>query len=141
MRCTALVLTLLLSPSVFSKTNVTGLWNTFDGNGSLLSTVIVKIENAKLYANIVAVHTPGDKNPLCNQCKGDLYGTPIVGMQIINGLTLKNNIWQKGSLFDPKTGDSFKGKVWLKGEKLLVRGYLGFLYQTQYWEKALSKDR
>ena len=63
-------------------------------------------------------------------------GKPIIGMQIINGLTLKKSVWQKGSVFDPKTGNSYRAKVWVDDDKLLVRGYVGFLYQTQYWEKA-----
>ena len=141
MRVAFVVITLFLSTSVFAETNPTGFWNTFDEDGSLLSTVAVKIEDAKLYANIVAVHTPGDKNPLCDQCKGDLYGQPVIGMEIINGLTLQKSVWQKGTLFDPKTGGSFKGKVWLEEGKLLVRGYVGFLYQTQYWEKASNTDQ
>ena len=62
-------------------------------------------------------------------------------MEIINGLTLQKSVWQKGTLFDPKTGGSFKGKVWLEEGKLLVRGYVGFLYQTQYWEKASNTDQ
>jgi|TARA_B110000977_G_C10849839_1_gene405346 hypothetical protein len=142
-RRAVLVITLFLATNIFAEPNLapTGLWNTFDEDGSLLSTVEVKIEDAKLYANIIAVHTPGDKNPMCEQCKGDLYGKPVIGMEIINGLTLKKNVWQKGSVFDPKIGDSFKGKVWLEDGKLLVRGYVGFLYQTQYWEKALNTDQ
>ena len=141
MRKAILLISLLLVTNVFAESDPTGRWNTFDENGNLLSTVVVKIEDAKLYANIVAVHTPGDKNPLCDKCKDDLYGQPVIGMEIINGLTLQKSVWQKGTLFDPKTGGSFKGKVWLEEGKLLVRGYVGFLYQTQYWEKASNTDQ
>ena len=77
-----------------------------------------------------------DKNPMCDKCQGDLYGKPIIGMQIFDGLTFKKEVWQKGAVFDPKTGDSYKGKVWLNGGKLYVRGYVGFLYKTRVWRRA-----
>ncbi len=143
MRRAVFVVTLFLAANIFAATNpsLTGLWNTFDEDGKILSTVAVRIEGSKLYANIVAVHTEGEENPLCERCKGELYGMPIIGMEIINGLTLKKNVWQKGTVFDPKTGGSFKGKVWLEDGKLSVRGYLGFLYQTQYWQRASRTDR
>jgi uncharacterized protein (DUF2147 family) len=127
-----------LATSSFAATNTnpSGLWNTFDDDGSLLSTVNVRIEDAKLYGNIVAVHVDGEKNPICDQCKGDLHGKPMIGMQILNGLTLKKSIWQNGTVFDPETGDDYRAKVWLEDGKLVVRGHVGFLYDTLYWEKA-----
>jgi uncharacterized protein (DUF2147 family) len=58
-------------------------------------------------------------------------------MEVINGLILKKNIWQQGTVFDPQTGGSYKGKVWLEEDVLSVRGYLGFVYQTKLWQRAL----
>ena len=138
MRQIVFLISMLLTSSIFAATvpSPTGLWNTFDESGSLLSTVDVQIKAAELYGHIVAVHTGGEENPVCDQCKGELFGKPLIGMQIINGLTLKKSVWQKGSVFDPKTGNSYRAKVWVDDDKLLVRGYVGFLYQTQYWEKA-----
>ena len=114
-----------------------GLWETFDEDGQLQSTVEVRIANDRLLANIVRLHNSDDKNPMCDKCQGDLHGKPVIGMQIFDGLTLKKGIWQKGAVFDPETGDSYKGKVWLNGGKLYVRGYIGFLYKTRVWRRTL----
>ncbi len=114
-----------------------GLWETFDEDGQLQSTVEVWIANDRLLANIVRLHNSDDKNPMCDKCQGDLHGKPVIGMQIFDGLTLKKGIWQKGAVFDPETGDSYKGKVWLNGGKLYVRGYIGFLYKTRVWRRTL----
>ena len=114
-----------------------GLWNTFDKSGTLQSTVEVRIEAGKLYATILRLHNQPEENPVCESCKGDLYGKPVIGMEVINGLSLKKNIWQKGTLFDPETGGYYKGRVWLEGDRLMVRGYLGFVYQTKSWQRAL----
>jgi len=136
---TAVFLTsVFFTTSIFAATNSDprGLWNTFDDDGNLLSTVKVKLEDDKLYGNIVAVHVDGEKNPICDQCKGDLHGKPLIGMQVLNGLSLKRNIWQNGTVFDPETGDDYRAKVWLEDGKLAVRGHVGFIYDTLYWEKA-----
>jgi uncharacterized protein (DUF2147 family) len=130
---------LLTTPSwADNNTDPSGLWNTFDDNGNIESTVEVRIEEGKLYANILSLHNAPEDNPICTECKGDLFGKPVIGMQIINGLKLKKGIWQKGSVFDPKTGDAYKGKVWLEDGTLFVRGHIGFLYQTKSWRKVSS---
>lgn len=114
-----------------------GLWDTFDKAGTLQSTVEVSIEEGKLYATILSLHNQPEENPVCEKCEGDLFGKPVIGMEVINGLSLKKNIWQKGTVFDPETGGSYKGRVWLEGDALMVRGYLGFVYQTKTWQRAL----
>ena len=113
-----------------------GLWNTFDKAGTLQSTVEVNIVDGKLYATVISIHNQPEGNPLCEKCEGDLYGKPVIGMEVINGLSLKKNIWQKGTILDPKTGGIFNGRVWLEGGALSVRGYLGFVYQTKIWQRA-----
>lgn len=113
-----------------------GLWDTFDKAGTLQSTVEVSIEEGKLYATILSLHNQSEENPVCEKCEGDLFGKPVIGMEVINGLSLKKNIWQKGTVFDPQTGGSYKGRVWLEGDALMVRGYLGFVYQTNTWQRA-----
>ena len=137
MRHIICIITVFLATNIFAETNsdISGHWNTFDEDGTLLSTVNVRIVEEKLYGNIVALHIEGEETAVCNQCKGELLGKPMIGMQILNGLSLKKNIWQNGTVFDPETGKSYRAKVWLKNGKLAVRGDVGFVYDTLYWEK------
>lgn len=129
----------LVALDISAETSVSpaGLWETFDDDGRLESTVEVRVDDGSLFANIVMLHNSVKENPVCDKCEGDLYGKPVIGMQVFDGLTLKKGIWQKGTVFDPKTGDTYKGKVWLDGEMLLVRGYVGFLYKTKVWRRTL----
>jgi len=126
-----------LDVSAESSISPAGLWETFDDDGHLESTVEVRVDDGSLFANIVMLHNSVEENPVCDKCKGDLFGKPVIGMQVFDGLTLKRGIWQKGTVFDPKTGDTYKGKVWLDGEMLLVRGYVGFVYKTKVWRRTL----
>ena len=126
--------TLILVVSLFSTTlwaeNIStpsGLWNTVDDTtGEVRSTVKVTVEKDRLFGTIMEVHDPLEKNPTCDKCKGELKDLPVIGMQVINGLTLKNDVWKRGTLFDPESGKEYKGEVWLEGEYLMVRGYVGF---------------
>ena len=125
----------------WAEVDPSGLWNTFDKAGALQSTVEVSVQEGRLYANIVSIHNLAEENPLFEKCVGDLKGKPVIGMQVINGLSRKNNIWHKGTVFDPETGSAYKGRVWLEDGMLMVRGYLGFVYQTKSWQRAPNPEK
>ena len=38
-----------------------------------------------------------------------------------------------GTIMDPDNGKTYKCKMWVKGDVLTSRGYIGFLYRTQQW--------
>ena len=37
---------------------------------------------------------------------------------------------------NPKNGKTYKCAIWLDGQNLKVRGYLGPFYETQVWKRA-----
>ncbi|MFT4568106.1 MAG: hypothetical protein ACI9FN_003075, partial [Saprospiraceae bacterium] len=45
---------------------------------------------------------------LCENCSGDKYNKPIVGLQIISGMTKKGANWSGGKVLDPKNGKTYK---------------------------------
>ena len=130
--------TAFLSAQLFAEVRAdpTGLWDTFDRDGVLQSTVSVRIEAGKLYGHVLSLHQRSDKNPVCDACEGVWRGQPVIGMEVINGLMLKKDVWQKGTIFDPESGKSYRGSVWLDGGTLFVRGHIGFFYQTRSWQRA-----
>ena len=56
-----------------------------------------------------------------------LRNRPILGLQVIKGLTDKgNNRWENGTCYDPETGKSYKCKMRLASpDRLELRGYIG----------------
>ena len=96
----------------------------------------LQVKGEKLFGYVQSLHQGSEENPVCEACEGDWRGQPVIGMEVINGLTLKKNVWQKGTIFDPESGKSYRGSVWLEGETLFVRGHVGFLYQTRSWQRA-----
>jgi uncharacterized protein (DUF2147 family) len=66
-----------------------------------------------------------------------LKGKKILGMQIINGLTLRDGRWSgNNGILDPDNGKYYDVKIWVNEKdpsRLNVRGYISFLYRTQIW--------
>jgi uncharacterized protein (DUF2147 family) len=68
-------------------------------------------------------------------------------LQIINSLTLDNGKWKgNDGILDPDNGKYYNCKMWVDKEdpdRLIVRGYIAFLYRTQTWyrEKIVTEKQ
>ncbi len=118
--------------------SVIGTWKTIDDkSGKAKSVLSVYMNGEKLYAKVIRVLEKGKENATCKECKGQLKDQPIVGMQIINGLSKKGeNEYAGGTILDPENGQSYRCKIWLNRDnpnELMVRGYLAFFFRTQTW--------
>ena len=132
-----LYLALLLT---YTQTDsVEGVWITQDDEtGKKKSEVLLYKENGKLYGKIINLLLPEDQGKLCENCKGENKNKPIVGLVIVNDLTLENDSWEDGTILDPKSGKVYDCYLTLEEENTLkVRGYLGFslLGRTQIWTR------
>ena len=117
---------------------VVGVWKTVDDKTLKVRSLIeLRVENEKLFGKIIKVFPqPGQpKNPTCEMCKGELHNAPIVELQIINGLSLADDVWKDSTILDPDNGKTYNCRIWLEGDVLKVRGYIGFFYRTQEWLK------
>ncbi len=134
---TWLALAVLFIASPAFAADVTGRWNTIDDTtGEVRSTVELTISDGVLQGRIIELINPEEDNPICDLCDGDLKDQPVIGLQIIDGLTLDGDEWSDGTIVDPENGKSYRCKIWREGEKLLVRGYIGFFFRTQEWRLA-----
>ena len=64
-----------------------------------------------------------------------LRNRKLMGVNILSGLKKKNDKWEDGKIYNPKNGKTYKCNIWLEGKQLKVRGYIGFLYETQTWNR------
>ena len=60
----------------------------------------------------------------------------LMGVHILSGLSKKKEKWEGGKIYNPKNGKTYKCAIWLDGQNLKVRGYLGPFYETQVWKRA-----
>lgn len=118
-----------------------GNWRTIDDN-THQPTSIVKIYPVGnlLYGSVEQILDGTSPTAVCEKCTDDRANKPIIGLQIIRGLKADGNVWDGGTIIDPKNGSVYRCKISLKddGKTLAVRGFLGIalLGRTQYWQRT-----
>ncbi|WP_304343837.1 DUF2147 domain-containing protein [Chryseobacterium koreense] len=125
--------------ATLSYAQIEGKWKTIDDEtGQAKSIVeIQKRGNGQYYGKVVQLLIkPADPN--CSGCKDDRKGKPVLGMEIIRDLKKDGNEFSGGTITDPKTGKTYKCIIKREGDKLDVRGYIGFalIGRTQTWHKV-----
>ncbi len=119
-----------------SGQDIFGTWRTIDDKtGKEKSIVEIYEKEGKIYGKIIKILNPKRKNPTCDKCKGENHGKPILGLIIIEGLESDGDVYEGGKILNPENGKEYKCRLKLEADvnTLQVRGYLGFLYKTQYW--------
>jgi uncharacterized protein (DUF2147 family) len=117
-----------------------GTWKTIDDETNKAKSLVelYKGKDGKLYGKIVKLFNPKEKDPRCTKCSGARKNKPIVGLQIITGLSLDDDEWSGGEVLDPANGKTYRCKLWVEdgGKKIKLRGYVAFFYRTQYWYRV-----
>ena len=120
--------------------SVVGKWKTIDDEtGEAKSIVEIYEQNGKIYGKVVDIIAASKRNGLCEKCKDYRKNKPVLGMQIIDGLTKDDDEYSDGKILDPEKGKLYKCKIWLDSDnknKLYVRGYVAFFYRTQNWYRV-----
>lgn len=122
--------------ATLSYAQIEGKWKTIDDEtGQAKSIVeIAKKSDGKYYGKVSQLLIkPEHAN--CIDCKDDRKNKPILGMEIIRGLKKDGDEFSGGTITDPKTGKTYKCTISRDGEKLNVRGYIGFSFigRSQTW--------
>jgi uncharacterized protein (DUF2147 family) len=133
---TTIVILLSLSAFGQSSENIIGKWTTIDDeNGKAKSIVeIFQKSDGKYYGKIDKLLAKPE-NDNCVNCKDDRKNKPLTGLEIIRNLSKDGKEFTGGTIMDPKTGKVYKCTITRDGDKLNVRGYIGFslIGRTQTW--------
>ena len=118
---------------------VFGTWKTIDDEtNEEKSHVEIYEAGGKLYGKVIKLLRESPDR-LCDKCPGDRKNQPVLNMIILVNMLLKDGMWQSGNILDPEKGKWYGCKIWLKESDpniLVVRGYLGPFYRTQYWSRV-----
>ena len=120
----------LFSLAGYSQT-IIGKWLTEAGDAK----VEIYEANGKVNGKIVWLEKGPDTKDTHNSDE-KMRSRKLMGVNILSGLTKKSEKWEGGRIYNPKNGKNYKCSIWLDGDKLKVRGYLGVFYETQTWKKA-----
>lgn len=117
-----------------------GTWKTVDDKtGKVVSEIQVYEQGGKVFGKITALTEPNNKEgkaKTCTACKDADKDKPIVGLVIIQGLSLSGDRYKGGTILDPDDGKVYNAEIWVEDGKLKVRGALGPFFKTQTWLKG-----
>jgi len=121
-----------------------GTWKTIDDEtGEAKSYVEIYESSGKLFGKVARLlKSAPDKK--CEKCPDERKGKPLLGMVILENMQYRDGHWQSGRILDPEKGKWYTCKLWLKegdSDVLVVRGYLGPFYRTQYWYRVPAEKK
>ncbi len=129
----------LLISFTMSSQSIFGKWKTVDDEtGEEKSIVEIYEKEGKVFGKIIDILI-GDKNALCDKCPGEDKNKKILGFELIKNLTKSGVYYRNGTIIDPEKGKKYKCRLALiegNPEILEVRGYIAFLYESQYWKRV-----
>ena len=136
-----LILFFSLFGTLFAQTDTpVGRWKTIDDDSGEAKSIIEIYRDGKTYKGKIAEILTGNDDAVCTECDGEREGKPILGMVIIEDLSVDNDEpgeWEGGRILDPQSGSDYRLSVWFEdgnGEELYVRGkHWTGLYRTQKW--------
>ena len=132
--------------AIAAESGITGTWKNFEikgankGKEKALNEIFEK--NGAYFAKVTKLFLiPQDS--VCDKCTGDLKNKPVIGIIYLNNMKKTGNVdeelgeeYADGTVLDMEKGKTFKCKIWVKGDVLTLRGYLGFLYESQQWQRV-----
>jgi uncharacterized protein (DUF2147 family) len=68
-----------------------------------------------------------------------LQSRPDLGLELLKDFTFNgDNVWDGGTIYDPKNGKTYSCKMTLEGNSLRIRGYVLFSLfgRTEVWTRA-----
>lgn len=132
----------LSSACAMAQMTPVGLWKTIDDDGKTEKSLVrISDTGGVLSGTIEKVFDPAKQDAKCDKCSDDRKDKPVLGMTIIRNARQDaddKTIWTGGEILDPNNGKTYKTR--LKpvdgGTTMEMRGYIGFLYRTQVWQRV-----
>ncbi len=132
-----LISILFLSITVTNAQTIFGVWESKNEDTNKVDSYIeVYKKEGKAYAKIIKITDKNGQTTLCDKCEGENKNKPILGMNILYGLSKNDDEWSDGKILDPRNGKLYTCYIKLETKnKLKIRGYVGFAMfgRTTYW--------
>lgn len=118
--------------------DVVGVWVTPEAK----SNVQISQSGGKFIGKIISLKEPTEKGKPKVDNKNPqaaLRNRPLQGLQILSGLSFKDNMWVGGTIYNPTDGKTYSCQMKLKDKNTLeLRGYvmgMPALGKSQIWKR------
>ncbi|WP_207425581.1 DUF2147 domain-containing protein [Pedobacter sp. SYSU D00535] len=137
---TVLLLFTALGVAAQSADAVLGKWQSGHGSGRIQ----IYKKGDKYFGKLIWLKEPRDENGRpkvdINNPNEKLRGQPIVGLEVLRNFQYRGNgVWSGGSVYDPKSGNTYNCQMALDGpDKLDIRAFFGItlLGKTETWTRV-----
>ena len=129
------------SPLALAQATPAGLWKTIDDvTKQEKSLVRLVVAGGVLTGKIEKLLDPTKQDAKCDKCSDARKDKPVTGMTIVDGVKKHADepYWDSGTILDPNNGKTYKVRLTPKdgGKTLEVRGFIGFFYRNQTWQRV-----
>mgnify|MGYP001392608875 FL=1 len=134
-----LIISVLILTSLkgFSQNEIKGVWLNQDKDAEIQITE----KNNKYYGKIIWLLNPKDEKGKTKKDSKNPDKTKqnqqLMGLEILKELKYSKKEWSKGTIYDPKSGKTYKLTAKIKEGKLHLRGYIGvsLVGKTNIWTR------
>ncbi len=142
------IITLMLfSIATFAQREKNQIEHTWYNQEKTSKIQVYLAKDGKYYGKIVWLDKPNDEKtgkPKLDKENPDekQQSTPVIGLLILRGFSIDaedKNLYTGGTVYDPKNGKTYCGKLTYKGATLDLRGFIcsaSFLGRTSTWTLA-----
>lgn len=129
------------APAFAADATPVGTWRTVDDETHKPKSIVEVTEANGEVSGKVKEILQSDKgpNPICEDCTGERKNQPVLGMTILWGMKKDGDVWEGGTILDPKNGKTYGCRLTpsADGKTMKVRGFIGFSFlgRTQVWER------
>jgi len=112
---------------------VEGEWLKSDGD----ARIVLKVTDGVLNGHLSFVKDPSSPFDVNNPDEA-LRKRPLLGLPLVKDFNKDGKNWTGGTVYDPKKGKTYKGKIWMDGEEQLnMRGFIGvsLLGRSEEWTR------
>lgn len=123
---------------ILSFAQIEGKWKTIDDETGKPKSIVEIFKDSKgKYNGKIVQLLIKPENANCVKCKDDRKNKPLIGLEIIRGLSKDGNEFSGGTITNPKDGKSYKTELVREGDILKVKAIvLGIAVKTQTWHKV-----
>ena len=142
-----LLLTLMLSTAIFAQREKNQIEKVWYNQEKTSKIEVYLAKDGKYYGKVAWLKEPNDEEtgkPKLDKENPEekLRSTPVMGLLILRGFSVDpadKNLYTGGTVYDPKNGKTYCGKLTFKGSTLDLRGFIcsaSFLGRTSTWTLA-----
>ncbi|GAC1314821.1 MAG: DUF2147 domain-containing protein [Mucilaginibacter sp.] len=137
--CLLIAITCCLTAFAQKSDAVLGKWTSATGEAQIL----IYKKGDKYFGKIDWLKYPNDDTgkPKTDKKNPDksLRARPELGLELLKDFTFAgDDVYDDGTIYDPKSGKTYSCKMTMNGTKLKIRGYVGIslLGRTEIWTRA-----